>query len=168
MKFIKKIDNLLTKFEEYSITILLMTMTAVTFWGVINRFFLKNSLSWSEELSRYLSIWATFIGASLGVKKGAHIGVEALVIVLPVNIRKNVDIFTDILSFLFCIGIAITGYNYGLKLIGTGQLSPAMRIPISYAYAAIPFGMILMSIRYIIAIANKISPIEKSTRKEVN
>jgi C4-dicarboxylate transporter DctQ subunit len=145
-----------------------MTMTAVTFWGVINRFFLKNSLSWSEELSRYLSIWATFLGASLGVKKGAHIGVEALVMILPFKIKKNVDIFTDILSFIFCIGIVITGYNYGIKLMATNQLSPAMRIPIYYAYSAIPFGMLLMAIRYIIAIVNKISPKEKQMSKEVN
>jgi len=44
----------------------------------ISRFVLRDSLSWSEELARYLMVWATFIGASIGVKRGSHVGVEAL------------------------------------------------------------------------------------------
>ncbi len=148
MKFIKKLDKVMTFFEEYIITILLFLMTVVTFWGVINRFFLKESLPWSEELARYLSIWAALIGASLGVKKGVHIGVEAFVTVLPARIQEYVSVVTIFLSLVFCTAMAYIGYDFSLKLMETEQLSAAMRIPIVIAYAAIPAGTFLMAVRY--------------------
>lgn len=156
MRFIKKIDKFLTPIEEYAITIFLLFMTFITFWGVVNRFVLKESLSWSEEMARYLSIWAAFIGASLGVKKGVHIGVEAFVQFLPEKAQRYISIITTVFCIIFCGAIAYIGYGYSLKLISTAQLSPAMRIPIAWAYAAVPVGCALMTLRYVMVLIEEI------------
>ncbi len=60
--------------------------------------------------------------------------------------------------------------KYGFEIVSTqlakGQLSPAMRIPMGYMYAAIPVGMIFFIIRYIQDIIEAIKNFNKDEKKE--
>lgn len=150
MNYLKKTDNALTLFEQYSIFILLLAMTLLIFWGVVNRFILQHSLKWCEELARYIGIWAVLISASLGVKRGIHVGVEAFVMVLPKKVQKYVSLLTTLLSLMFSIAVTYVGFEYALRLVETNQLSPAMRMPIVWAYLSVPIGCLLMSCRYVL------------------
>lgn len=156
MKIVKKIDNAMTFMEKYLIAILLILMMGVAFSGVVARFIFNSPLSWGDETSRYLSIWAVFFGASLGVRRGAHIGVEAFIRMVPEQGQKYITILTTIICMAFCSAVAYIGYGYALKLAVTGQLSPAMRIPIVWAYSAVPVGCLLMTIRYFILMIEQI------------
>ncbi|GAW93783.1 TRAP transporter small permease [Calderihabitans maritimus] len=146
----------LDKFEEGAVTILLGAMTVVVFLQVFFRFVIKGSLPWSEELARYLMVWAVFIGASIGAKEGAHIGVEAFVAFLPAKLRRVALVLAGAFSLLFCIIIAYLSFKVVGFLMKSGQLSPAMQIPIFWAYLAIPVGSILMAIRFVQATAAKL------------
>jgi len=156
MAFLKKLDEIMTNIEDHLVAILLIAMTAITFWGVITRFILNDSSSWAEEAARYLTIWAVFIGASLGVKKGAHIGVEAFVVALPKRAQRYIGIVTTVCCLLFCVAITYVGIEYTQRLMKTGQMSPAMRIPIVFAYAAVPAGCLLMAIRYLMKLVEQV------------
>lgn len=162
MSYIKKIDNALTLFEQYSIFLLLMIMTFLIFWGVVNRFILQHALQWCEELARYIGIWAALIGASLGVKRGIHIGVEAFILLLPKKVKKYVSLLTTLLSFVFCITVAYVGFEYALRLVETQQVSPAMRMPMVWAYASVPVGCLLMALRYVLFFINELIEIRSS------
>lgn len=161
MKTASKIFN---NIEEYLVVVLLFVMTVVVFWQVICRFVLKASLPWSEELSRYILVWASFLGASIGVKRGAHIGVEAFTMILPEKLKKVVEYFSIILCIIFCLIVFNESLSIIQKQIITNQVSPAMRIPIWWAYAAIPTGMLLMAIRFVQVIVK----ISKPSSKEAN
>jgi len=143
VQFLKKVDKIWTYIEEHIVAFLLIAIMVITFWAVVTRFIFNNASTWAEEAARYLTIWSVFIGASLGVKKGAHIGVEAFVMILPKKLKQYIDIITNIVCIGFCVAIAYVGYDYLLKLNATGQLSPAMRIPMIIAYAAVPLGCFL-------------------------
>jgi len=146
MDTVKKVFN---NIEEYIVVILLAVMTAVVFWQVVCRFVLKVSLPWSEELSRYILVWASFLGASIGVKRGAHIGVEALVMVLPKSVKTIVRYLGVIISVIFCVVVFNGSLGIIQKQIVNHQVSPAMQIPMWWAYAALPAGAFLMAIRFI-------------------
>ena len=66
------------KLTGYVLYILVGFMVVVVFLQVIFRFILHASLPWSEEASRYIMIWISLLGASVGLRHKAHIGVEAL------------------------------------------------------------------------------------------
>lgn len=153
----KKIGLWLDKFEEAAITILLGTMILVVFLQIIFRFVIKGSLPWSEELSRYLMVWAVFIGASIGAKEGAHIGVEAFVSMLPSRLKRFAIFMAGMFSVLFCITVAFLSVKVVNFLIISGQRSPAMEIPIFWAYLAITVGSVLMGIRFIQATFKKLN-----------
>lgn len=146
MDTVKRIFN---NIEEYIVIVLLAIMTVVVFWQVVCRFVLKASLPWSEELSRYILVWTTFLGASIGVKRGAHIGVEAFVMILPKNMQTVVKYLGIIISIIFCIVVLNGSLGIIEKQITNHQVSPAMQIPMWYAYAALPVGSLFMAIRFI-------------------
>ncbi len=150
-----KFFQFLDKFEEYALAILMGTMAIVVFLQVIFRM-TGGSLTWSEETSRYLTVWITFIGASLGVKRGAHIGVEAFTMLIPEKARKVIIILGYLICIFFC-GVVFV-YSIGIiqKQMMYGQISPAMRIPMWWPYAAMPVGSGLMIIRYLSSIAHMI------------
>lgn len=81
----KTILNILDHIEEIILFIMMAVLATVVFIQVIFRV-TGGSLTWSEEMPRYLAVWVTFIGTSLGIKRGAHVGVEALKTVLPKKI----------------------------------------------------------------------------------
>ena len=151
------VKKFLNNFEEFIVVPLVAVMTAVIILQVFFRYVLKGSLPWSEELARYLMIWVTFVGASIGVKRGAHIGVEVLVMALPKNVQTIVKYVGGIITIIFCI--VVFGASLGIlhrQIVGN-QISPAMRIPMWWAYGAIPAGTLLMTIRFIqILFMNKV------------
>lgn len=151
-----KFFSWLDKFEIAVVTGLLGAMIVVVFLQVFCRFVIQGSLPWSEELARYLMIWTVFIGASIGAKEGAHIGVEALVAAFPPGIKRLSIMLAGGLNIVFCITIAYISFKVVAFLHGSGQLSPAMRIPMYWAYLAIPVGVTLMGLRFIQATLNKL------------
>lgn len=145
----KKVTHFLNNFEEYTCAVLLGIMAVVVFIQVIFRFVVKASLPWSEETSRYLLVWITFLGAAAGVKTGAHVGVEAVTLMLPAKIRKIVNLLGIAICIFFCVSVCIFSFGIISTQMQMTQVSPAMQIPMWIPYAAIPVGMVLMTIRYI-------------------
>ncbi len=144
----KKILYFLDHIEEYALAILMAVMAVVVFIQVVFRL-IGASLPWSEELTRYSAVWITFIGAALGIKRGAHVGVEALKVILPKGPRNLLELF-GVITMLFLSAVVL---YYSIEIIqlqmSTGQKSPAMRIPMWWAYLGIPIGMVLCIIRCI-------------------
>jgi hypothetical protein len=68
----KFFDNI----EEYFCVWTMAIMTVIVFIQVVMRYVFSNSLSWSEELARFIFLWLSWIGASYAVKERSHFRVE--------------------------------------------------------------------------------------------
>ena len=126
---------------------LLFLLVLVILLGVIFRFVFQSPLSWSEELGRYFFIWIIFLGSTLGFLSKSHLGIDIIVKSIPWKFQRIVVILGLLIVLLF-LGIVIY-YGCILAKMNMNQPSPAMRIPIGYAYAALPVGGLLMSIEVI-------------------
>lgn len=56
------------EFEYYIITISMFLLVLMGVFQILFRFVLNFSLSWTEELSRYLFVLMVYTGASLAIK----------------------------------------------------------------------------------------------------
>jgi C4-dicarboxylate transporter DctQ subunit len=158
------IDKYLTRAEEAAVFALLFVMTCVIFLSVVERFLLQLGITWAEELARFLSVWGAFIGSALAAKKGAHIGIEAVVQMLPRKARKYEELAVFLFGLAFSAIILYIGVGFMGKLMKPPrQLSPAMRIPMVWAYAAVPFGCGLMATHYFIKFVTGVSDITFGT-----
>ncbi len=92
---------LLNHTEEIVIVAMFALMVAVIFLQVIMRYVFSNSLSWSEELGKFLFVWITWLGISLGERKGEHIKITMLTDRLPFRVAQVVNILSEIIRSLF-------------------------------------------------------------------
>ena len=139
------LDNI----EEYILLVLFPLMVIVVFVATCVRYLTVMSLPWAEEVARYSMVWIAYIGASLGIKRNAHLGVEAVLLMLPQGTRKYFDYLRYLIIILFNVLIAYYTFQIIQSQISTEQVSPSLRIPMWFAYGAVPVGAVLMAWRCI-------------------
>jgi len=138
--------------ENLEISICVITMTAmviIIFAQVIGRYVFNYSFSWSEEIARFLMVWMTFAGSAYAFRKGAHIGVTAIVDALPTHLGFYVKLLSRALTIFFFIVLGYYGWQHTYTQITLGQVAPATRLPVAIPYSAIPIGSFLVILRLI-------------------
>lgn len=70
------------------IALALAIMVVLVFGNVVLRYAFNSGIAVSEELSRWLFVWITFLGAVSAIKENAHLGTDMLVSRLPVAGKK--------------------------------------------------------------------------------
>lgn len=140
----------LDKFEEYVILVLFPAMVGIVFIATIARYLNLFPMFWGEELARYIMVYLAYTGTGIAMKRGAHISVSFLVDkIRKPKIRYCFDILSLLLLLLFSFAIVTMMFKIIQHLIAIEQTSPALFIPIWIMYAAVPYGMLLVSIRAI-------------------
>lgn len=90
----------------------------------------------TEELGRYLLVWATLAGMALETGREGHIRIRFLAEKLPEPVRRIWLFFVDVIIFAMFLLIIYTGV--GSTIFNHGQESSGMQIPLSVPFAAIP------------------------------
>jgi TRAP-type transport system small permease protein len=72
----------------WAIIAMLGAMVAVVSLQVLLRYAFNNSLGFADELSRLTFVWSIFLGIPLGIRLGAHIGMELLTTRLPAPVQN--------------------------------------------------------------------------------
>ncbi len=142
---IKRLGFIYNHLEEIILVGLFAVMVAAIFLQVIMRYVFDNSLSWSEELGRFVFEWLTWIGISLGARVGQHIKISLLVDKLPNKGAQAANIASDIIVIIIC---GLTMY-YGIELskMFAGSNFTTIKISLAWGYASVIVGCGLMIIR---------------------
>lgn len=140
----QKFKSVFVKIQQVNtiiVSLALLSMIIVVFLQTFCRFVIFRSLSWSEELSRYLFVAVIVLGVNLAISNHLFVRIEiidnyikgkgAMVINL---VRKFIALFVNMV-FVYS--------SYQLIHIGGYQTSPAMRIPMSFLYSIILIGFLL-------------------------
>ena len=140
----KVLDHL----EEWIISLMLFSMTALTFLQVVMRYVFNSGFSWALELTTVFFAVMIFIGISYGVRVGSHIGVDALVKLMGPGPRKMVSVLAVVLSLVY-VGLVLTGSSvYVLKMREVGIELEDMSIPRWWVLAVMPLGLVLTGWRF--------------------
>ena len=153
MKILKTINE---KLEISICMFLICFMTILIFIQVFMRYVMQSSLSWSEELARYVFIWLIYIGVSHGAQTMRYIKIEAAMGLFPKKVRPYITIVGDVLFLLFALFIFIIGFHLSFRIMQMGQSSPALRMPMWMVYAAPAVGYGLTVFRQIQVIIYRI------------
>ena len=141
------LSRIVNSIEETIIALLLASMTLLVFVEVVLRFGFGTGMMWAQELTLHLSAWMVLFGASYGIKVGSHIGVDALVKIMPPHVRKIIG-GLSIAACLFYCGLFSKGaWVYLAKMYKIGIELDDMPIPKWIAHSILLFGMIMMAIR---------------------
>jgi TRAP-type C4-dicarboxylate transport system permease small subunit len=135
---VKKFFLILDKIVDYLVGLLMLLLVIIGGAQVFSRYILNYSLTWSEELSRYLLVWLVFMAMGVGLRRGAHIGMNIIVAKFSANVQKLFDLFSCIVAIAF--GAVIIYYSYQLVQVAMFQTTAALGIPIRLIYYGMVFG----------------------------
>jgi len=152
MKVLKFIDE---QFEKWFLIASLIVMVLVTFMQIVLRWF-NAATVWAEEFSRYVMLYQVWVGASYAVHEDAHIRITALIGKLSGGRRRGMDLVVLTLWLLFALWLTVEGCVLVGKIAAMGQVSSAMRIPMTIPYASVPIGGALMTIRLVQKIVERL------------
>lgn len=141
--------KILDRLEEWIISLMLLAMTGLTFFQVILRYVFNSGMTWSLELTGVFFAVMIFIGVPYGVRVSSHIGVDALVKLLPTRQMRVVGIFATLLCLLY-VGFVIVGsMEYVLKMKQVGIELEDMAIERWVILSVMPLGMALTALRFL-------------------
>ena len=143
MKVVRWLDE---HFEEYILVFLSAFTVVIIFLQVVMRYVFGNSLTWSEEMARYMFIWLIYIGVSYAVKKKRHLGVDAIAMLFKEKGKLIVALIANFSFLIFAIVMTYFGLDIVLRVT---RESAALQIPLTWVYVAPVVGMTLTSIRLI-------------------
>ena len=148
MKAKDRIFFILNRLEEIVLVAMFAAMVLIIFVQVIMRK-ANHSLVWSEELGKFLFVWISWLGISIGQRKGEHIKITMLVDRFPFRAAQIFNIISDVIVILIC---AVTLY-YGVTLVISQWTTPyaGIKISTSWGYLAVVVGCGLMILRCLVS-----------------
>jgi TRAP-type C4-dicarboxylate transport system permease small subunit len=150
------------KFEKNIIVLLFSALIILCFLQIIFRSVLNLSLSWTEELSRYVFILLVYLSACAAVLENAHVRVEVIDGFVKGANKKYMDSFVDFLFIAFIGYIGYYGFMISLDAFEVKLLSPAIQVPMGIVYLIIPVTFFLTCIRLCQRIFNRFNTQEEN------
>ena len=145
-KLLRRLDKLVTQIEEWTLFIIVISALISLFANVVLRYGFNYTLAWSEELVRIVIIYSTFVGASVAIKQGAMIRIDAVVQMFP-RLKKGLTVYTHILMLVFACIMVYHGYKMTHLQLITNQKTIIMQIPLVIIYAIMPVTGVMVFIR---------------------
>ena len=138
----QRINDVTTWFCKVLIMAMVLLMTLVIFAQVVMRYVFLSPFAWAEEVGRYLLIWISSLGAAYAVRQGMHISV----IFISNKLKGYTGVIVGMVIHLMVIAFSLICVVHGfhLSLRQWDQLSAALRVPMFFAYVAVPFSFALI------------------------
>lgn len=152
MRRLDRVNNLLTRFEVFLLSLSTLVLVGVIFVQVICRYVLLIPTAWAEELARYLFVWTSYLGSAYALNEGGHIEVDIVPqLAQKVSFIKNKKKFIDGLEFIaniitlvFLLYFCFIWAEYLGIVSKSTQTSPTMHIPMFLVYSPVVLGSVLM------------------------
>jgi C4-dicarboxylate transporter DctQ subunit len=145
----KKILEIFNKIEEWTLVVVLLALAAFTCVQVFCRYVLNFSFPWVQELARYVGVFITFLGASLGVKYGTHFSMDLVYERVSNNrFRHGLRAVVTLICGLIFVVVAWYGWDQTMKLKHFGVLTSALELPKYWFYLPVPIFSVLISLRF--------------------
>ena len=143
--------------EEAILRTLLVAITLLVFFETVLRFGFNTGLLWAQEVTLYMAAWFVLFGASWGIRTGAHIGVDAVVKLLPRTPRRIAGILAVLMGLVYS-GLFVYGswiYVSKVKMIGIEMED--LPLPKWIALSILVIGFSLLAVRLLVLLKQLIT-----------
>lgn len=137
--------------EQTLVGLLGLCALAVGIWQVVGRYVApRESISYAEEVTVYLLVWAVMIVSSQLVRSNGHVRPDVILHLLPTRVVRWVEMFNCVVAIVFLAAVLW----YGWAVVNVSYLldersSTSLNFPMWIYYSALPVGAALMLLRYI-------------------
>lgn len=141
---LNRIERTLVACNRWLLILLLLAMACIVFANVVLRYTTGDSIVWAEEVARHLMIWGTFLGIGLVFRFGGHVAIDNLHSAVSTRAARALRtvVLLGIALFSLVMSYFSTLYVWATRF----QTTAATDISISWIYAAMPAGFLLLFI----------------------
>ncbi|MDG2961348.1 TRAP transporter small permease [Bisgaard Taxon 10/6] len=159
----KTLAQFVGKAIEAICVIILAAMSILVFLNVVLRYGFNSSINITEEVSRYLFVWLTFLAAVLAFNENQHVSVTVFVEKFSPAAKKLLFIITDVIM-LFCCYLIVDGswIQFNLNL---NNLAPISGLPQGITYLASTVAGVLIGLLILARIATNLVALTKGETK---
>lgn len=143
----RRVADALAALTKAAVALAMGMMAVIISAEVFFRYVLNSSLYFSEELSRFCFIWAGFLGASLALREGGHIGVTVLVDRLPPAVQRRMLAVARVLVLLLLLVVMVAGAS--VLPDQWAQQTSTLGFSVFWFYLAVPVGALLMAVQLV-------------------
>ena len=122
------------KLLELLVVVCMVAMVIMVFGNVVLRYAFNSGINVSEELSRWLFVWMTFMGAVVALRQRGHLGTDMLVARLSVR-GKRAALGLAYVLMLFCCALVFQG-SWAQTQINLGTTSAVLEVPTAWLYGS--------------------------------
>ena len=123
--------------------VLLALVVVIVLLQVFGRYILRISLSWPEELARYILVWLMIFGVAAAAASRSQIVVDTLLELVPASVRRALEALSALAGL---VAVALLVWTSQPLITGPAgrSTSPATGIPSVWIYLAVPVGGALL------------------------
>jgi|TARA_B100000678_G_C18153249_1_gene479857 TRAP-type C4-dicarboxylate transport system permease small subunit len=148
LSFLNLIDAIvqpLIKLCKIAVISCVLSIALIVSTSIFFRYVLNNSITWSEEIAKYLMVWMVFVGAPVAMVQSRHIAIEMFPNLFRPRIRALIFLIVNLLIVLTMAFWTYRGFTYTVG--GMSQVMSSFdKIPLGVVFASIPFGSCIMMI----------------------
>jgi TRAP-type C4-dicarboxylate transport system permease small subunit len=122
------------------------------------RYVFSAPLTWTEELARYLYIWACWCGAPVAMRRGNHVVITVLTERLPRQVAQVLTLATHVIALFFLFELAFQGTILAIRSHTVRAIT--LPIPWSMIYVAAPISALLMILETAEAVGRTVGWVE--------
>jgi len=139
------ITRLVDAFLKYLITSVFFVLVICVVWQVFSRYVLGTPSTFTDELARFLFMWVALVGAAYTLGQRRHLAIDLLSLKLTGTAAAVLKLFVILAVGGFAALVMVYGgAQLVAKTLSTGQVSPALRVPMGYVYCAIPLAGVII------------------------
>lgn len=139
----------------------------VIVYQVLARYFLGIPTIWQTELSIYLLMFASFVGAAYGLKHRAHVGVDIIVERLSPRTQSLLRFITSFFCLALVLLVMWKGWGMWWEATKLGWKSSSLwGPPLTYPYFILPLGMTLLALQYLVFMYEEFINLRKIKEQE--
>lgn len=153
---LKRLIHIFNKTEEIIMVVMLVIMVILVFLQVIMRYVFNNSLTWTEELARYMFIWVSWLGISIGTQRNEHITIDVVVDRFKGKGYIAIMTIADLCTIAILFALAYFGVVLTMQIFDFHTVSTVLKIPMWIIYVCLPISCTLMMIRVIVKMIERI------------
>jgi TRAP-type transport system small permease protein len=131
----------------------LMSIVAIVFYEVVGRYVFNQTPTWAESLALVLVLYVTMLGAAVAVRDAGHIGMDSVVVLLPLHVQRWFEIVIHILVAGFGASMAYNGWILGMSV--SSYLIPNLGLPEITRYIPLSLSgclIVLFSVEHMLAL----------------
>ncbi|SMH36149.1 TRAP transporter small permease [Azospirillum agricola] len=126
-RLLTQLNRLLARASTVIAVVGLLCIVGIVFYEVVGRYVFNQTPTWAESLALVLVLYVTLLGAAVAVRDAGHIGMDSILVLLPLHVQRWFEILIHLLVAFFGAAMAYNGWVLGMSV--AHYLIPNLGLP---------------------------------------